>query len=268
MALDVAGLSHGYALKPVLENIELRLAAGQRMALVGPSGCGKTTLLHLCAGLSPVQNGSVRCTFRTPACVFQQPRLLPWKHAADNIALGLKARGMARRERPGRVAEFARRLGLSADDLEKYPHQLSGGMQSRVALARALILAPDLLLLDEPFAALDIGLKSELYRLLLQQNSALLMITHDLMEAVRLADTLLVMAPDPGRIAYRTSLPRAPAERDDGFVYRYTAELLQRPEVRHSFGLPVTTEPPEDGVVTSGVVTPLHGPRRARRRSC
>src|SRR5690606_532031 len=122
----------------------------------------------------------------------QEPRLMPWKTALDNIALGLKALGIPKPVRRRRAAELGRRMGLSRDDLAKYPHELSGGMQSRVALARALATRPDLLLLDEPFAALDIGLKTELYELLSEQierfNTAVLMITHDLMEAVRLAD--------------------------------------------------------------------------------
>ena len=121
-------------------------------------------------------------------------------------------------------------------------------MQSRVALARALVLAPDLLMLDEPFSALDVGLKEELYRLLLAQQAergmGVLMITHDLMEAVRLSDSILVMAPEPGRIVCRFALGQPAATRDDAWVYHHTAALLQTAAVRESFGLPPAVAAP------------------------
>ncbi len=241
-ALRVHGLSHAFARDEVLSGIHFRVRAGEVVALVGPSGCGKTTLLHLAAGLLTVQEGQVDNGFASTAFMFQQPRLLPWKTALDNVALGLKAAGVKRAERHFRARELALRLGLAHRDLDKFPHQLSGGMQSRVALARALVLAPELLLLDEPFSALDVGLKEELYRLLLDHQSergmGVLMITHDLMEAVRLSDAILVMAPGPGRIVCRFELDRPAARRDDAWVYRHTAELLQTSDVRASFGLP------------------------------
>ncbi|ENO88644.1 ABC transporter ATP-binding protein [Thauera linaloolentis] len=240
--LRVDGLSHAFGRDEVLAGIGFRLPAGEVAALVGPSGCGKTTLLHLAAGLLTVQQGRVSNTFATTAFMFQQPRLLPWQSALDNIALGLKAAGMKCDERHYRAHDIALRLGLAHRDLDKFPHQLSGGMQSRVALARALVLAPDLLLLDEPFSALDVGLKEELYRLLLDHQAdremGVLMITHDLMEAVRLSDAILVMAPEPGRIVCRFELSVPAARRDDAWVYRHTAELLQTAAVRESFGLP------------------------------
>jgi NitT/TauT family transport system ATP-binding protein len=254
-ALHVRGLSHAFVRDEVLSGIDFRVRAGEVVALVGPSGCGKTTLLHLAAGLLKVQDGQVDNHFASTAFMFQQPRLLPWKTALDNIALGLKAAGIRRAERHFRARELALRLGLAHRDLGKFSHQLSGGMQSRVALARALVLAPELLLLDEPFSALDVGLKEELYRLLLahqaERHLGVLMITHDLMEAVRLSDLILVMAPAPGRIVCRFELDRAAASRDDGWVYRHTAELLQTPAVRASFCLPpvvaVAPSPPGAG---------------------
>jgi NitT/TauT family transport system ATP-binding protein len=239
--LQLHQVHHRFALTEVLADINLELTAGETVALVGPSGCGKTTLLNLVADLLTCAEGRIDNGFSSVAYVFQQPRLLPWKTARDNIALGLKARGVPHAERIRRASALGVALGLTEDDLDKFPHALSGGMQSRVALARALALEPDLLLLDEPFSALDIGLKEELYRLLLEQvaarGSAVLMITHDLMEAVRLADRIQMMAPNPGRIVREFRLDRAKPERDDAWVYQTTAALMQAPEVREGFGL-------------------------------
>lgn len=252
-ALRVRRLHHAFARHEVLDGVDLDLEAGQIVALVGPSGCGKTTLLHLCAGLLHVREGSIDNGFSSQAFMFQQPRLLPWKTALDNIALGLAAVGMARAERERRAHELALRLGLSAVDLDRFPHQLSGGMQSRVSLARALVLEPQLLLLDEPFSALDVGLREELYRLLLAHLAArrmgVLMITHDLMEAVRLSDEILVMAPRPGRIVGRFTLALAPERRDEAWIHRNTARLMQQAVVRASFGLPArSADAPGPGI--------------------
>jgi NitT/TauT family transport system ATP-binding protein len=260
-ALAIHALGHAYALRTVLDDIDLELPAGRTVALVGPSGCGKTTLLHLCAGLLTVQKGTLENGFLRPAVMFQQPRLLPWKTTRDNIALGLKALGVPAGERLARAGAVGRSVGLDELALGQFPHALSGGMQSRAALARALALAPDLLLMDEPFSALDIGLKSQLHRLLLEHQAAhglaVLMITHDLMEAVRLADTLLVMAAEPGRIVHRVELATPARRRGDAEVYQTTARLLQHPAVCASFGL----EPPALAENDTGgcTVLPLHG---------
>jgi NitT/TauT family transport system ATP-binding protein len=239
--LEVSQVSHAFGITDVLDDINLKIEAGQVIALVGPSCCGKTTLLHLCAGLTKLLQGSITNSFSATAFMFQQPRLLPWKTTLDNIAIGLKAKRIAREQREMTSRQLGLRMGLVEEDFTKFPHELSGGMQQRAALARALVMKPDLLLLDEPFSALDIGLKSELYGLLveqlIQQEAAVLMITHDLMEAVRLSDTILLMEADPGRIVKRFPIDKSLGERDDAWVYKMTAELMQAEEVRESFGL-------------------------------
>lgn len=241
-ALVVSGLEHAFATRTVLQGISLRLPAGETLALVGPSGCGKSTLLHLCAGLLDVQDGEIHNGFSRTAVLFQSPHLLPWKTTLDNIALGLKARGVDRRTRTARAIEMGHALGLDDVALAQFPNQLSGGMQSRAALARALVLEPDLLLLDEPFAALDIGLKAQMHHLLLEQQRtrglAVLMITHDVTEAITLADRVRVMAAGPGRFVWEMVLPVPAIERPESWVHRHTAALLAQPVVRAAFDLP------------------------------
>lgn len=264
-ALAIHGLGHAYALRTVLEDIDLELPAGRTVALVGPSGCGKTTLLHLCAGLLTVQSGQIDNAFERPAMMFQQPRLLPWKTTLANITLGLKAEGLARRPREARARQIAAAMGLDERALELFPHALSGGMQSRAALARALVLEPDLLLMDEPFSALDIGLRTQMHQLLLneqaQRGLAVLMITHDPMEAVRLADSILVLAANPGRIVQRFDFDLPALARDEHQVHALTAELLAAPAVRASFGLgPLPERPPHSHAASHPPTALLHNP--------
>ena len=246
-ALTVTALSHAFGPREVLQGIDLQLPAGRTLALVGPSGSGKSTLLHLCAGLLTVREGRVENGFARSAMLFQQPHLLPWKSALDNIALGLKARGMPRAERLAAARAMGHAMGLDDLALAQFPPQLSGGMQGRAALARALVLQPELLLLDEPFSALDIGMKQQMHRLLLAEQArrdlAVLMITHDLMEAVALADRVLVLAGAPARLCWQLDLPLPAARRGDAWVHQQTALLLAQPAVRAAFELPELTAP-------------------------
>ena len=239
--LHIRNLQHKYALTEVLSNINLDLVAGETLALVGPSGCGKSTLLHIVAGLLTPSEAEIENSFRGTACMFQEPRLLPWKTAEDNITLGLKALNVPKRARRQQALNIGKTLGLTLDDLNKYPHELSGGMQSRIALGRALIIQPDLLLLDEAFSALDIGLKLELYTLLrqhiIERGSSVLMITHDLMEAVRLADRIVMMIPDPGRLIGEFTLKQPHIERNETWIYQTTAKLMANDSIRIGFGL-------------------------------
>ena len=239
--LHLHQIEHEYATRPVLGPLDMRLQAGEAVALVGPSGCGKTTLLNIASGLLYPTRGAVDNQFHNPALMFQQPRLLPWQNALDNIALGLKARGVRRNERQRRALVLAEQLGLSAADLQLYPAALSGGMQSRVALARALLPEPDLLFLDEAFAALDIGLKTELYdhlnRTRQQLGCAILMITHDPQEAMRLADRILVLGSTPGRILAEFCPGPRNGLTDEDWLLSRNREFLALTEVRQAFQL-------------------------------
>ena len=204
-----------------LQQVSLELQQGQFVSLVGPSGCGKSTLLQIIAGLVPASSGEVFVAGKILSgpnpdkigVVFQEPLLLPWKTAAENIEFPLSLRGTpakAMRERSSALLEL---VGLS-DFASAYPHQLSGGMKSRVAIARGLVMEPPVLLMDEPFAALDEQTRtrmwSELLRIVDRSRASVLFVTHGLVEAIYLADTVLVMGVKPGRIIERieVALPR------------------------------------------------------------
>ncbi len=242
--LQFKDVSHTFGINEVVSTISLIVRESEVVALVGPSGCGKTTLLNMAAGLLEPNEGAVRNNFDRTACLFQEPRLLPWKRARDNIAWGLKSLRVSRAERETRVERLAAEVGLTRGDLNKFPHELSGGMRQRVALARALAVRPELLLLDEPFSALDVGIKRDLHELLLreiaQRALTVLFITHDLMEAVKLADRILVLTAEPGRIVYAHASSRVPAERDLDYQYATTASLLNEPIVTAAFRSVVT----------------------------
>lgn len=240
-SLEVRGLRHRFGFTKVLEGIEFSLSKGEVLSIVGPSGGGKTTLLHLCAGILDTQEGSVSNSFTSSAFAFQEPRLLPWKNVIDNIALGLIAQGQTKKESVQKAKEIALEFGLTEEDFTKFPKDLSGGMKQRVSFARALVLNPALLFLDEPFSALDIGLKCELQNLLIERIAkkelSILFITHDLMEAIRLSDKILLLKSDPGEIVKSFAFTTPQNERDDSFVYAQSAAILQDESIIKTFEL-------------------------------
>jgi len=188
----------------VLDDVSLEVAQGEFVCLLGASGCGKSTLLNLVAGLDQASSGSVELPGGRAALMFQEAALLPWLTATQNVELALRLRGVGRRERRERSGELLELVRLR-DAGDKRVHELSGGMRQRVAMARALAQETGVLLMDEPFAALDAitrdVLHEELVRLRQSQSLTVLFVTHNVREAVRLGDRVVLLSSRPGRVA-------------------------------------------------------------------
>ncbi|WP_371497082.1 ABC transporter ATP-binding protein [Kitasatospora sp. NBC_00374] len=193
-----------------VDRVDLDIAAGEFTALVGPSGCGKSTLLDLLGGLTRPSSGQILLDGRPVtgpgpdrSTVFQQYALLPWRTAQGNVEFGLEAIGVPRRQRAARAREYLDLVGLTGFE-DRHPHELSGGMKQRVAIARSLAYDPEVLLMDEPFAALDAqtreSLQGELLRIWERTGKTVLFITHGIEEAVYLGQRVAVMTSRPGRI--------------------------------------------------------------------
>lgn len=232
--LEVRNVSKSFVVNgaPVeaLRDVSLDVAAGEFVVLLGPSGCGKSTLLRLIAGLEPEFRGSINQdgnaiagTSLDRGIVFQEPRLFPWATVSQNIALGLKNAPLSERAKREAVAAHITLVGLDGF-AQAYPHQLSGGMAQRAAIARGLVNRPRLLLLDEPFGALDAltraRLQVEPQRIWAHERITMVLVTHDVDEAVLLGDRVIVLAPRPGRVSriFAISMPRPRSRTDDDLV--------------------------------------------------
>jgi NitT/TauT family transport system ATP-binding protein len=239
--IDLRSVSKRFKNTAALENISLQVERGEFITLLGPSGCGKSTLLKLVSGLSPVSEGQLQVNGMTPAnaremmsFIFQDATLLPWRTVEDNVGLGLELEYAARALRKERVARMLElvRLGHVA---QSYPRQLSGGMKMRASIARALVSRPRILLMDEPFAALDEmtrdRLNEELLRLYAEQKWTVLFVTHSVAEAVFLSTRIVILAPHPGRVAHEMAVslpwPRT-AETRESMAFEETVTQASR----------------------------------------
>ena len=209
-ALAFEGVTCTFAGQPpytAVRDVSFQVAPGEFVALVGPTGCGKSTLLNVAAGLMAPSSGTVRVAGeplrglnRRAGYMFQAECLMPWRSAAENVAAGLQFRGEHREDSLRRAGEWLSRVGLDGF-ADRYPHQLSGGMRKRVALAQTLILDPAIVLMDEPFSALDVQtrqlMENELLELWSRDRKSVVFITHDLEEAISLADRVVVLSAGP-----------------------------------------------------------------------
>lgn len=214
--LQISHLSADYGGKPALADINLTLDSGELLVVLGPSGCGKTTLLNLIAGFVPYQHGSITLEGQRVegpgaerGVVFQHEGLLPWRNLQDNVALGLQLAGVDKAARRETAVRMLKKVGLEGAE-KRFIWQLSGGQRQRVGIARALAANPQLLLLDEPFGALDAFTREQMQTLLLslwhETGKQVLLITHDIEEAVFMATELVLLSPGPGRVLERLPL--------------------------------------------------------------
>jgi ABC-type nitrate/sulfonate/bicarbonate transport system, ATPase component len=221
-----------------LEDVSLDIAPGSFVSLLGPSGCGKSTLLSLLAGLDAPSEGRVVVGGRV-GVVFQEAALFPWRTVRDNVAFGLEMQGVAKAERRARAEALLRRVHLSRF-AGAFPHELSGGMRQRAAIARALATEPDILLMDEPFGALDAQtralLQAELLSLWEGSEQTVVFVTHSLDEALRLSDRVVLLSARPGRVIgdfpVRAPRPRSPQTDASLAVLRGELDALLAREVR------------------------------------
>ena len=268
--LDIRQLSKQYTVKgeplPVLQKIDLTVQPGEFVSIVGSSGCGKSTLLRLVVGLEADYQGEllldgarIAGTSLDRGIVFQEHRLFPWLNVEQNIALGLLNAELPESEKRRSIAERIALVGLKGFETA-YPHQLSGGMSQRVAIARALVNRPRVLLLDEPFGALDAltrsHLQQELVRIWAAEGITAILVTHDVEEAVFLGDRVVVMEPRPGRIRRIVPVDLArPRDRASLAFARIKDDVLQEfgGEAPRRISPASSDKPPRGGLLASGL---------------
>lgn len=236
IVLQVKHLSKFYGELQALREVSFDIRRGEVVALLGASGCGKSTLLNIVAGLDSFDTGDLEIEgvpssafkqWHKLAYMFQEDRLLPWRTVRENVEFGLEALPLSSSERHERAERALRTVGLT-EFSRSWPHQLSGGMRSRVALARSLVVEPSILLMDEPFSKLDPYTRSQMHEELLslqaESGATILFVTHDVEEAVVLADRIVLLEPRPGRIKQIVDVPlarpRVPTDRDTAEMTR------------------------------------------------
>ena len=227
--IEISQVSHAYGSVRVLENINLKVMRGEFIAIVGPSGCGKTTLLNIISGYENPDEGSV-CRRGKLSMIYQKDGLFPWYTVSENIELSLRHITKSE-QRKKQTLSAIRLIGLEGFE-NHYPHQLSGGMKQRVELARALSGESDILLMDEPFSALDyitrLKMRGELVTYLLERPRTVILVTHDIEEAAQLADRVIPMSSRPGSILQvREMTPPRPRSLTDPAVTNMVGELLK-----------------------------------------
>ncbi|WP_342507235.1 ABC transporter ATP-binding protein [Sporosarcina sp. FSL K6-2383] len=234
----------------VLDDVSFTIQKGEIVTLLGKSGCGKSTLLHMVGGFTKADEGQVLLDGQhvqrpTKRCVmlFQQRNLLPWRSVLKNVELGLEGEKLPADEKEERVLDALELVGLE-QHLHKFPHELSGGMQQRVAIARAFAMQPDVILMDEPFAALDTfsryRLQDELVRIQSQKKTTILLVTHDIDEAVYVSDRVLIMSSHPGKIYKEMKITQTkPRDRSHGDFHYFRKKILDEFELS---GVPNTSE--------------------------
>ena len=240
---ELSGIGLGYGRgterTQILEGLDLSLASGEFVVIVGPSGAGKSTLLRVLMDLVAPSAGRVRIDIphqrgrRSMALVFQDAKLLPWRRVSGNVAFGLEGLGLSHGEIEARVKAALELVNLSAQSA-RWPHQISGGQRQRVGLARALAVEPDLLLMDEPFGALDAitraTLQDELLSLWQRTGKTILFVTHDIDEAIYLADRIIVLAGAPARVQGTFVTPERPHLRADPRTWRLASDIRAKLE--------------------------------------